>query len=207
MDDRYIGKGILKEKRIAVYAGSFDPVTLGHMWVIHQAAHLFDELIVGIGDNPDKSYTFTPDERSWMLEQSIESPIGGGAVRLRDDTEMTPIHGCDIKVMHFENKFLIDFAVQQNARVIVRGVRNSTDFEFEKKMAHFNGNMKTGHPIITTVVLIPPPDIEGLSSSFVKGLCGPEYWQQRVEQMVPEAAFGKLLEWKGCPDWSHKDDE
>ena len=102
------------------------------------------------------------------------------------------IHGCQITVEHFENQFLADFASQKEAEYIVRGIRNADDLEFEKKMAHFNSNMHTGHPLITTIALLPPPELCDLSSSFVKGLCGPEYWQHRVQRNGSRTGFPEI---------------
>ena len=77
-------------KRIAVYAGSFDPLTNGHLWMIRQGARMFDELIVAMGDNPDKRYTFSHEERMDMLRVAL--------------SDMP-----DVRIAEFHNRFLVDF--------------------------------------------------------------------------------------------------
>ena len=98
-----------------VYAGSFDPVTNGHLWMIRQGVALFDELIVAIGDNPDKNYTFSVSERAEML---------------RKTTQEYP----NLRVEVFEKLFLVDYAQMVGANYIVRGIR--TD-ELVKKFGLF----------------------------------------------------------------------
>ena len=82
--------------RTAVYAGSFDPLTNGHLWMIQQGLELFDKLIVAIGSNPSKSYTFTVEERIELLEASIPT--------------------CErLDVDHFDNRYLVDYAKEKDA--------------------------------------------------------------------------------------------
>ena len=154
----------------AVYAGSYDPLTNGHIWVIEQGVMMFDELIVAIGENPEKKYTFSMDERLDMLTQSL---------RKFDSVSIT----------HFTNRYLVDFAIEQEAQFILRGIRNSHDFEYEKTIRHINSDMA---PQINTVFVIPPRELSELSSSFVKALRGPNGWQSVVSKMVPEPVFQKL---------------
>jgi pantetheine-phosphate adenylyltransferase len=170
----------------AVYAGSFDPPTLGHLHVIETAAKLFDELIVAIGDNPEKKYTFSVTSRIDMLKDSIS---------LLPSSK----DGCPpkIQVDHFCNRFLIDYANDKGASYIIRGIRNSQDFEFEKAMRHLNADLAAG---ITTLFIIPPRELIEISSSVVKGVCGPEGWQRVVQKMVPPPVFTQLLQWKGVSE-------
>jgi len=154
-----------------VYAGSFDPPTLGHIYVIDQTARLFDELIVAVGDNPEKK--FSERSRIDMLKESILLL----QQRLQGDH---PIE--NIRVDHFRNRFLIDYAKEQNAKYIIRGIRNSQDFEFEKAMRYLNADLTPG---ITTLFIVPPRELAEISSSVVKGVCGPEGWQRVVQSMVP----------------------
>lgn len=83
-------------KRIAVYAGSFDPLTNGHLWMIRQGARMFDELIVAIGDNPEKHYTFSHEERMDMLRTAL--------------SDMP-----EVRIAEFHNRFLVDFAKEHEA--------------------------------------------------------------------------------------------
>ncbi len=93
-----------------------------------------------------------------------------------------------VVVDHFVNKFLINYAQETNSGFILRGIRNIHDFEFEKTIRTVNADL-IGHDRITTVFLIPPRELGELSSSFVKGLCGPEHWQPVVEKLVPPPVY------------------
>ncbi|MEK7640779.1 MAG: pantetheine-phosphate adenylyltransferase [Patescibacteria group bacterium] len=159
-------------QRTAVYAGSFDPLTNGHMWMVEQGAKLFDQLILAIGVNPGKKCAFSLDDRFSMLAQLACC---------------FPNVNTDI----FPNEYLIHYARKKNARFILRGVRTESDFEYERGMRNVNGDMVPG---ITTIFLIPPREIVEISSSMVKGLVGPEGWEAVVKKMVPEPVFKKLQE-------------
>lgn len=156
--------------RIAVYAGSFDPLTNGHLWMIAQGAIMFDQLIVAIGDNPDKKYTFSHHERRAMLEEAL---TGSPHIRIEE----------------FHNRFLVDFAEENHASIVIRGIRSSQDYEYERVMRHINADMA---PNISMVFLMPPRDIAELSSSMVKGLIGPEGWEEQVKRYVPANVFERL---------------
>ena len=155
----------------AVYAGSFDPITNGHVWMIEQGAKLFDELVVAVGVNPDKRSTFSLNERLQMLRNSI-----GRLPQIRVDS--------------FENKFLVHYATSVGAQYILRGIRDAGDYEFERGMRHVNNDL---HAEITTVFLMPPREISEVSSSLVKGLIGPKGWEEIVEQYVPRPVFEMIL--------------
>lgn len=156
--------------RTAVYAGSFDPPTKGHLWMIQHGLELFDHLYVAIGSNPSKSYTFSVEERIELLKASTPS--------------------CDrLSITHFDNCYLVDYAQRVGAKYILRGIRNQNDYEYERVMRHINGDME---PTITTTILMPPRSISEISSSVVKGLIGPKGWQSIVQRYVPEAVFKKL---------------
>ena len=156
----------------AVYAGSFDPITVGHLWMIEAGAELFDELIVAIGINPEKLYTFSLEDRLQMLEESLAGQHS-------------------IKIDSFENKFLVDYADSVGAQYILRGIRNEVDYEYERGMRHINSDLHQG---VTTVFMMPPRAITEISSSLVKGLIGPSGWQEIVEQYVPEPVFRAICE-------------
>lgn len=153
--------------RKAVYAGSFDPLTNGHLWMIEQGLALFDQITVAIGINPDKKYTYGLDERMRMLKKSLPDK----------DT---------LHIAYFENLFLVDYATEIGASYILRGIRSAQDYEFERGMRHTNSQLKEG---ITTVFLMPPRDLVEISSSMVKGLVGPEGWEEHVMKLVPSAVF------------------
>jgi len=156
----------------AVYAGSFDPPTNGHLWMIRQGLELFDRLVVAIGSNPSKNYTFPTEDRIKLLRDSIPS--------------------CErLQITHFDNRYLVDYAKEVDANFILRGIRSSQDYEYERVMRHINGDMA---PDIQTVFLMPPRDIAELSSSMIKGLIGPVGWEKTVRRYVPQAVFDKLEE-------------
>ncbi|MCF7521995.1 pantetheine-phosphate adenylyltransferase [Neisseria sp. ZJ106] len=157
--------------RRAVYAGSFDPPTLGHLWMIKEAQALFDELIVAIGINPEKQNTYTVAERQAMLEA---------------------VTGCfpNVKIAVFENRFLVHYARSVHARFIVRGIRTAGDYEYERSMRYINSDLA---PEISTVFLMPPREIAEVSSTMVKGLVGPEGWREMIKRYLPEAVYHKIL--------------
>jgi pantetheine-phosphate adenylyltransferase len=133
--------------RRAIYPGSFDPITNGHLDVIHRAAHLFDELVVAIAinDQKHKSSLFGLDERVAILEEVCQK---------------IP----NVRVATLEG-LLVDFARRNGASAIVRGLRAVSDFEFEFQMALMNRKME---PNIETIFLMPKEDYSYLSSRIVK---------------------------------------
>jgi len=158
--------------RRCVYAGSFDPITNGHLWMIEQGARLFDELIVAAGVNSDKKpSTFPLDERLAFL---------------RDATR--PF--AHVRTARFEGQYLVHFARAAQAGYSLRGIRSEGDYEFERMMRHINEDLDA---TITTVFLMPPRGIAEISSSFVKGLVGPAGWETVVAKYVPEAVHRALV--------------
>lgn len=155
----------------AVYAGSFDPLTNGHFWMIEQGSKLFDELIVAVGSNPDKNYSFSTEERMEMLRDAVK------------DFK-------NIKVESFCNKLLVDYAKEVGAEYILRGARNTGDFNFEQGMSNVNRDID---PKISTVILMPPREMCEISSSLVKGLIGPNGWEKVVCKYVPKAVLKRLI--------------
>lgn len=160
-----------RPQRLGVYAGSFDPVTIGHQWMIQEGARLFEHLIVAIGINPDKKYQFAVEERRAMLRESC---------RLFRNVSITS----------FSNLYLMDYARSVGATHILRGIRSAADYEFERTMRNINGDLD---PEICTVFLMPPRDIAEVSSSMVKGLIGPTGWRAIVRKYVPPPVYRRLL--------------
>jgi pantetheine-phosphate adenylyltransferase len=122
----HTSKGKREVKR-AVYAGSFDPVTNGHLWMIREAVELFDELIVAVGVNPEKHCTFSVDERVDMLRA-----VTRGFSKLRVDV--------------FENQFLVNYAQSIGANYIIRGIRTASDYEYERTMRYINSTCTRTSP-------------------------------------------------------------
>ncbi len=138
--------------RIGFYSGSFDPVTLGHTDVIRRAAVLVDELVIGIGVNPGKAPLFSDDERVAMLQEEV-APIAKE-------------HGTKIKVVTFSG-LAVAAARAHKARVIIRGLRDGTDFDYEMQMAGMNGEMA---PEIQTVYVSASPDVRHIAANLVRAV-------------------------------------
>ncbi len=159
--------------RIAIYAGSFDPPTNGHLWMMNRGAELFDELVVVLAVNPEKDGFLSMETRRDLLRQLVaELP---GRVRV----EVVP------------QGFLVDFASRIGATHLLRGVRNTIDFEYEKAMARMNARMQ---PEIQTVFLMPPSELEEISSSMVRGFVGLPGWERWVQACVPPCVFCAVSE-------------
>ena len=131
-------------KRIAVYPGSFDPVTKGHEDLIHRSLEFVDQLIVAVAVSASKQPLFSLDERVALLKQTVTDKR--------------------IEVQSFEG-LLAEFASKVGARVIIRGLRAVSDFEYEFQMALMNRNLAPG---IETVFLVPAFDLTFVSSSLVR---------------------------------------
>jgi len=131
--------------RLAVYAGSFDPVTLGHVDLIERASALFSDVIVGIGRHPSRNPLFTVEERSALIAESSK-------------------HLSNVKVESFDG-LLIHYCQSIGARVIVRGLRAATDFEYELQIAHANADLA---PEIDTIFLPTRTKNGFISASLVR---------------------------------------
>lgn len=129
----------------AIYPGSFDPVTNGHLDVIERATKLFTTVVVAVASNPEKTGLFTPQERVELIEQATS-------------------HLPSVRVTHFQG-LLVDFAQQQNASAFIRGIRAISDFEYEFQMALMNRQLDES---IETLFLMPRQDYIYLSSRIVK---------------------------------------
>jgi pantetheine-phosphate adenylyltransferase len=160
-----------KANRLGLYAGSFDPLTIGHLWMIEQGVGLFDRLIVAVGVNSEKRYTFSLEERLKMLRESL------AAYR-------------NLEVTSFSNSYQIDYARSVKATHILRGIRSESDYEYERTMRNINGDLDRA---ICSVFLMPPRDIAEVSSSMVKGLVGPVGWQKVVRKYVPEPVYRRFV--------------
>ena len=135
--------------RRAIYPGSFDPVTNGHLDIIERGCKLFDEIIIGILVNPEKQPLFTVDERQQMLTEVVQNLSKGR---------------CTVHVDSFSG-LLVNYAVAQQASVIVRGIRAISDYEYELQMALMNRRLQ---PEIETVFMMPAETYSYVSSRLVK---------------------------------------
>ena len=134
-------------KRIGVYPGTFDPITLGHMDIIERGAKLVDELIIGVTTNIAKSPMFDDAERIAMVER-----------------EVAAIGNAKIRVVGF-NSLLMDFAEAQNAQVVIRGIRGVTDFEYEYQLTGMNRQLNHN---VETVFLMADVALQPIASRLVK---------------------------------------
>ena len=159
--------------KIGIYAGSFDPVTFGHMFMINQGSKLFDKLIVAIGRNPAKKGFFTVEERIDMLQEAIQAE-----------------NLINVEVTEYTNQFLIHYAQAQNAKYILRGIRNAEDFGYEIGIKEINARIDSS---IETIFLAPPRNMSDISSSVVRGLIGYDGWKEIAKQYVPENVFNRLI--------------
>ena len=132
--------------RIAVYPGTFDPITLGHMDIIRRGAKLADQLVIGVTTNPSKSPMFTVEERLLTVRREVADVEG------------------DIAVVSFDS-LLMDFAEREGASVIVRGLRAVADFEYEYQMAGMNQQLNDR---IETVFLMADVSLQPIASRLVK---------------------------------------
>lgn len=132
-------------ERIAIFPGSFDPITIGHVDIIQRALPLFDKIIISVGSNSEKKYFFNLEKRiQWIKKVFIKNP--------------------KIEVKSY-NKLTVEFAKDSNARFLIRGLRNISDFEFEKTMAHANSEL---NPSIESVFLLTKPKYSFITSTVVR---------------------------------------
>ena len=156
--------------RRAIYPGSFDPVTNGHLDIIERGCKLFDEIIIAISINPDKEPLFSTEERREIIEEVV-SDINSGS--------------CRLTVEAFEG-LLVKYAVECNADAIVRGIRAISDYEYELQMALMNRRQE---PRIETVFMMSAEAYSYVSSRLVK-----EVFQLggTIEGLVPASVESRM---------------
>jgi pantetheine-phosphate adenylyltransferase len=158
--------------RRAIYPGSFDPITNGHLDIIERSCKLFDEIVVAVLDNPDKNPLFSVDERCAMIGEVLPSIAH---------------EGCGISVEHFAG-LTVDFAREKGAIAIVRGIRAISDYEYELQMASMNRRLG---PELETVFLMAAEKYSFVSSKLVKQVFG---LGGAVGGLVPASVETKLKE-------------
>ena len=152
--------------RVAVFPGSFDPLTLGHLDVIERAARLFDRVIVAILVNPAKTSLFALGEREAIVREACVNLPG---------VDVEPFDG-----------LLVDYVRRRRAQVVIRGIRSATDFDYERQMALMNRQMNAE---AETVFLVPSPAYSHISSSLVRDVAA---LGGSVDGLVPEAVVKAL---------------
>lgn len=147
-------------KNIAIYPGTFDPITFGHIDLVERAARMFDSVIVAIAANVKKQPVFTLDERVALAREILQ-------------------HHSNIKVLGFSS-LLTDFAAEHHATIILRGLRAVSDFDYEFQLAGMNRRLD---PKVESLFLMPAENYTYLSSSFVREIAA---LGGNVSQFVPE---------------------
>jgi len=140
--------------RIALFAGSFDPITLGHLDVVRNAVRLADKVVLAIGVHPGKTPLFSAQERQAMLED-ICAPVAREA-------------GCELACVTFAG-LVVEAARQVGATVLIRGVRDATDFDYEMQMAGMNAAMA---PEVQTMFLPASPLVRPITATLVRQIAG-----------------------------------
>ncbi|MDO4833652.1 MAG: pantetheine-phosphate adenylyltransferase [Bacillota bacterium] len=153
----------------ALYTGSFDPLTMGHMNIIERSSRLYDEVTVGVIDNPSKKTMFSLEEREKMIRDALK--------------ELD-----NVNVDHFSG-LLADFVNSRGFNVVVRGLRAAGDFEYEIQMAQMNARLF--HSDVETVFLMTDPRYSFISSSMVKEVCT---LGGSIDGLVPEEILKRMSE-------------
>jgi len=154
-------------KTIAIYPGSFDPITNGHVDLIHRACKLFDEVIIAITQNTNKDSFLSIDQRVKAVETAIE-PL------------------TNTRVLSFDS-LLVDFAREHNAQIIIRGLRAVSDFDYEFQLSGMNKRL---NPAIETLFMTPSEEFANISSSLVREIL---FLGGDISQFVPESVKTILL--------------
>jgi pantetheine-phosphate adenylyltransferase len=141
-------------RRVALFAGSFDPITNGHVDVVGKAVRLADRLIIAVGIHPGKSPLFSADDRLAMIDE-ICGPLARAA-------------GCELSTVTFAD-LVVTAAQRAGATMLVRGVRDATDFDYEMQMAGMNAAMA---PEIQTVFLPAAPAVRPITATLVRQIAG-----------------------------------
>lgn len=158
-------------KTVALYPGSFDPITYGHLDIMERATELFDTVIATIAVNKRKEAVFTGDEREALLRKCLEGK------KWADKVEVEQFSG-----------LLVDFAKKKKAQTLVRGVRQISDFEYEFRMALTNRRLA---PEVDTIFLMPNEQLTFISASLVKEVA---YWDGDLSSFVPAHVADALRE-------------
>lgn len=150
----------------ALIPGSFDPITIGHLDLIKRAADIFDTIIIGIFVNPQKNYTFSLEKRKKMIIEATKE--------LQNVSVIT------------DNGYVVDYCKQHGIKVLVKGVRSVSDYEYELEMADFN---KKRNPDIETLLLPAYDDMASISSTYVRTLIQKG---DDISKLVPPAVLNEI---------------
>lgn len=156
-------------KRIALFPGSFDPLTMGHLDTIERGSKLFDELVIGVFVNTSKKSYFTPEEKVAVVKESVK-------------------HLSNVRVIAQEKELTVNAAEKLGAKFLLRGIRSIKDYEYEKEIALMNHHLD---PELETVFLMADAKYSHISSSILK-----EVWMFNgdIKEYLPEAVYQALEE-------------
>ncbi|MCH2133894.1 MAG: pantetheine-phosphate adenylyltransferase [Phycisphaerales bacterium] len=160
---------------VALYAGSFDPITFGHIDVIHRSRRLFDRVVVGVGQNPDKPFLFPIEERTEMAVALV-----------REMVDASP-EGADVEVRSYDG-LTVDFARNIGATALLRGLRNATDTAAECQLAMANRQVAD----IETVFILPSQEFGFTSSSLIRQIVALGGDVDALNEVVPGAVIERL---------------
>jgi len=158
--------------KIALYPGTFDPITNGHLDIIRRAGNLFDEVIIAVADSRDKKPMFTLDQRVAMVEAAVES---------------LP----NVRVVGFDN-LTVDLAASLDAKIIIRGLRAVSDFEYELQLGYLNNSLDKS---LETVYLMPNLQHAFVSSSIVRNLLK---FNGKTDHLLPKEVQAIIGEMRSC---------
>src|SRR5262245_10614873 len=157
--------------RTALFPGSFDPVTNGHLDIVRQAARLAERLVLAIGTHPGKTPLFTADDRLAMLNETC-APLARAA-------------GCELRCITFAD-LVVATAKRESATILIRGLRSATDFDYEMEMAGMNGAMA---PDLQTVFLPASPAVRPITATLVRQIAS---MGGDVSSFVPPPVVARL---------------
>ncbi len=158
---------IVKMIKRAIYPGTFDPITNGHVDIIQRASNMFDEITVAVADNQAKKPMFSVEERVTMAKIATRSIS-------------------NVKVISF-NSLLVDLSDELNANIVIRGIRAVSDFEYEFQMGYANASLKKE---LETIFLMPSLEYAFISSSIVRSLLP---FNGKIEHLVPHCILPNIL--------------
>jgi len=161
---------LMKTIKRAIYPGTFDPITNGHVDIIQRASEMFDEIIVAVAENKTKKPMFTVEERVVMSKKATKSIS-------------------NVKVISF-NSLLVDLSDELDANIIIRGIRAVSDFEYEFQMGYANSSLKKE---METIFLMPSLEYAFISSSIVRSLLP---FNGKIEHLVPHCILPDILKGK-----------
>lgn len=156
-----------------IYVGSFDPFTLGHAAIVEQAAGLFDNITIVIGRNTAKKSFISEALRVATVQEWINNKNYNSFINVQ-------LHNAD---------FLVDIIKKYDNTILIRGIRNADDYNFEQSIFDVNHVLD---PSAKSIFLFTPPQYRNISSSLVKSMIGFNKWEQRIESFVPPESIATL---------------